>query len=665
MKRLFSFAKKSIPSISQTERIALESGTVGIEKYVFKGNFCYDKLSSYKTHDLTNIDKKIISRIPKLINVVNEYDVLKKRKTPKDHPFWNIAKKEGFFSLIVPEEYGGEKMSSTGLSSLLQNLSSVSASIPVHVMVPNSLGPSELLAHYGTEEQKKYYLPKLAKGFIPCFGLTSLHAGSDAAGSMTDTGTVFLENNTPKISLNCEKRYITLAPVADIIGIAFKIIDTDDILKKVCGRSVHNEITLALIDRDHKDLEIGDYLDPLGVGFANGTINAKNVVIDIENVIGGISGLGNGWKFLMEALAAGRGTALPAGAAGSSKMLTNAVSGYTTVRKQFKIPINKFEGIQEKLADMAMRTYEIDSLVGIMNSVLDNNERPPILSAILKQRTTELGRDVVNHAMDICAGAAICMGDNNFVAPAYLSCPIGITVEGSNTMTRSLLIFGQGIVRSHPHMLSLMNAIENDKQKEFNNIVFSMVRENINLVATPVVFKSDLERFVKFFALSANMSLVLGGELKRREFLSGRYADMLSYIIAGFAMEWHFKNNKLGNSIILQVCQQNNLNRLETCANELIENHPHTFFHKLAYKRFIGSKTFSKPSDLDKARLTEELCTYDSELRNLFEMNNYSRVHPNIKRINEFMKGENTSDDIVDKILSVDIMEKHVTDLLK
>ena len=407
MKRLFSFAKKSIPSISQTERIALESGTVGIEKYVFKGNFCHDKLSSYKNHDLTEIDRKIISRIPKLINVVNEYDVLKKRKTPKDHPFWNIAKKEGFFSLIVPEEYGGQKMSSTGLSSLLQNLSSVSASIPVHVMVPNSLGPSELLAHYGTEEQKKYYLPKLAKGSIPCFGLTSLHAGSDAAGSMTDTGTVFLENNTPKISLNCEKRYITLAPVADIIGIAFKIIDTDDILKKVCGRSVHNEITLALIDRGHKDLKIGDYLDPLGVGFANGTINAKNVVIDIENVIGGISGLGNGWKFLMEALAAGRGTALPAGAAGSSKMLTNAVSGYTTVRKQFKIPIilltakgeveNRIKGLELGADDYISKPFEPkELLLRIKNIINKNNKIIPKSKYILGTAEIDLNKMSVN-----------------------------------------------------------------------------------------------------------------------------------------------------------------------------------------------------------------------------------------------------------------------------
>ena len=340
------------------------------------------------------------------------------------------------------------------------------------------------------------------------------------------------------------------------------------------------------------------------------------------------------------------------------------VSGYTTVRKQFKIPINKFEGIQEKLADMAIRTYEIDSLVGIMNSVLDNNERPPILSAILKQRTTELGRDVVNHAMDICAGAAICMGDNNFVAPAYLSCPIGITVEGSNTMTRSLLIFGQGIVRSHPHMLSLINAIENNKQKDFNNIVFSMIRENINLVATPVIFKSNLEKFVKFFAVSANMSLILGGELKRKEFLSGRYADMLSYIIAGFAMEWHFKNNNIEKSIILQVCKQNNLHRLETCANELIENHPHAFFHKLAYKRFIGSQKFSKPSDLDKTRLAEELCTYNSDLRNLFESNNCSDGHQNIKLINKFMKGENTTDDMIDKILSVDSVAEFPNDFV-
>ena len=329
---------------------------------------------------------------------------------------------------------------------------------------------------------------------------------------MTDTGSVVKRGGKIKLILNCEKRYITLAPVADVVGLAFKIVDPENILEEVVGKNVDGEITLAIVERDRKNLELGSYTDPLGVGFANGTVVAKNMEIEINDIIGGVNGIGQGWKFLMEALAAGRGTALPAGAAGSSKMLTNAVSGYSVLRKQFKVPIHSFEGIQEKLADMAIKTYEIDSLVNLMNCILEQKEKPPIMSAILKQRTTELSRDVINHAMDIVAGSAICMGPQNFVAPAYFSCPIGITVEGSNTMTRSLLIFGQGLIRSHPHMLPIIHSIQNNDYHKFKDHVFKMVYENTRLVFTPVLFSNDLERFVKFFSLSSTLSLVLGGQ---------------------------------------------------------------------------------------------------------------------------------------------------------
>lgn len=654
MQRLFSFAKKTMPKISKTENIALQSGTTSVEKYIFSGISSHEHFTKYKPHILSPTDTEMIKKAPKILSTVREYDILKNRTTPIEHPFWDAAKTNGFFSLIVPDEYGGKKMSATGLSTLLQSLASVSASVPVHVMVPNSLGPSELLAHYGTSAQKDYFLPKLAKGSIPCFGLTSLYAGSDAAGSMTDTGTVFMEDNQIKFRLDCEKRYITLAPVADIIGIAFKIIDKNNLLEDICGRPVDGEITLALVERGHDGLHIGNYLDPLGVGFANGTVVAKDMIIDIDDVIGGVSGVGEGWKFLMEALAAGRGIALPAGAAGSSKMLTNSVSAYCTVRQQFKLPIYKFEGIQEKLADMALKTYEIDSLVSFMNSVLDNNEKPPILSAILKQRTTELGRDIVNHAMDICAGAAICMGDQNFVAPVYLSTPIGITVEGSNTMTRSLLIFGQGIVRSHPHMLSLINSIQDDNEKQFSNIVKSMIKDNIVLTISPTLFMEPLDRFARFFAMSSNMSLILGGELKRREYLSGRYADMLSYILAGYTMQWKADNTDLGNSIILKAATKRNLSRLYACAQDLIDNHPHSYLHHFMYRRVVGWNQFKDVDDIQKTQLALELCTHNSSLRSLFEKGTFMNRHPNIKRMEDFMSGKDTSKETIEKILSVD-----------
>lgn len=652
MKRLFQFAKKTLPKISKTEQIALESGTVGIERSVFQGIMNSKTLRKYKLAEPTDIDKEMFSKLPNIIKSVDESSILMNRLTPKNHPFWNQAKKDGFFSLIVPEEYGGKKMSASGLSKLLQRLSSVSASLPVHVMVPNSLGPAELIALYGTDEQKKYHLPKLAQGSIPCFGLTSLHAGSDAAGSMTDTGTVVKRGNNINFILNCEKRYITLGPVADVVGLAFKIVDTDNLLEQVVGKNVDGEITLAIVEKNHKNLELGVYTDPLGVGFANGTVVAKNMEIQISDIIGGVNGIGQGWKFLMEALAAGRGTALPAGAAGSSKMLTNAVSGYSVLRKQFKVPIHSFEGIQEKLADMAIKTYEIDSLVNLMNCILDQKEKPPIMSAILKQRTTELSRDVVNHSMDIVAGSAICMGPQNFVAPAYLSCPIGITVEGSNTMTRSLLIFGQGLIRSHPHMLPIIHSIQNNDYKTFKNCVLKMIYENTVLVIKPVFGSNDLDRFVKFFSLSSTLSLVLGGQLKRKEFLSGRYADLLSYIVAGYAMEWHASQNGLTDHIILRSAQSHNLKRIDNCIKDLIQNHPHSFFHMICYRRFIGNKTFVGVSDHEKTEISKQLGTHDSILRKLFDTNTLSHMHPNIKRINDALSGKDVN---IDDIMKVDL----------
>ena len=312
------------------------------------------------------------------------------------------------------------------------------------------------------------------------------------------------------------------------------------------------------------------------------------------------------------------------------------------------------KGNLDKLNNSKMSDGQLvkDSLVNLMNCILDQKEKPPIMSAILKQRTTELSRDVVNHSMDIVAGSAICMGPQNFVAPAYLSCPIGITVEGSNTMTRSLLIFGQGLIRSHPHMLPIIHSIQNDDYNTFKSRVFKMISENTVLLLKPVVGLNDLDKFVKFFSLSSTLSLVLGGQLKRKEFLSGRYADLLSYIVAGYAMEWHALQNNLSDHVILKSAQSYNLKRIDDCAKELIQNHPHSWFHLLCYRRFIGSKTFVGVSDYEKTEISNQLGTHDSQLRKLFDMNTLSHMHPNIKRINEALSGKNIN---VDDIMKVDL----------
>lgn len=656
MQRLFRFAQRSMPRISQTERIALESGTSGIERHVFAGRLTAAHLAKYSPLSPTANDVKMLERVPELLATVDEYATLQARTTPHDHPFWTHAKRRGFFGLIVPERYGGTPLSSSGLSHLLQLLSSASASVPVHVMVPASLGPAELLVHYGTQAQCDHFLPKLAQGAIPCFGLTSLHAGSDAAGSMVDTGLVVERGGELRLRIRCDKRYITLAPVADIVGLAFKIEDPEGLLGRACGRNVHGEITLALVERGTPGLELGPRTDPLGVGFANGTVVANDVDIGLDAVIGGIDGVGEGWKYLMEALAAGRGIALPAGAAGSSKMLTNAVAAYAKVRRQFKVEIAAFEGIQEKLADMTVKTLEIDSLVALMNCALDEGERPPILSAILKQRTTELGRDVVGHAMDIVAGSAICMGPQNFVAPAYLSNPIGITVEGSNTMTRSLLIFGQGVVRSHPHLLPIIRAIDAKDRAAFSAAVFAATRDVVGLLIRPVLFDEAVDRYVRFFALSANASLLLGGELKRREFLSGRYADMLSFIVAYRAVEWHSRRH-INVDNVAKVARQRLLHRLEATGREIVANHPHRLLHKLLWWRTLGPSSFAPaPSDAALARVAKEVTLPRSGIRSLFAQHT-TTLHPNVARLTRTMEDDDpeaTRRALHDAIMRVD-----------
>ena len=655
MQRLFQFARTTMPRISNTERIALESGSPGIERHAFAGTLNHRTLDKYAPHELTPIDKTMLERVPSLLSTIDEYDIMTKRHTERGHAFWNHAKSQKFFGLIVPAEHGGMPMSCTGLSRLLQRLSSCSASASVHVMVPASLGPAELLTHYGTAAQKQKFLPALAEGAIPCFGLTSADAGSDAAGSMTDRGEVFVDEfGEVRMRLYCQKRYITLAPVAEIVGLAFKIDDPDGVLGARCGRSVDGEITLALLTRDTPGLTLGPRSDPLGVGFSNGTVAADGVVISLDDVIGGEDGVGQGWKYLMEALAAGRGIALPAGSNGSSKMLCNAVGGYAALREQFNMPIARFEGIQEKLADMAFKTYEIDSLVAMMNCALDDGERPPVLSAILKQRSTELSRGVVAHAMDIMAGSAICMGQQNFVAPVYMSTPIGITVEGSNTMTRSLLIYGQGVVRSHPHLQELIRSIEADDQTAFGRAARRVVQDTARMLATIATAKSSLEQYVLFFALSSNASLLLGGKLKRHEFLSGRYADILSGLVAGFAMEWHGRHHDV-DPVFLAGCRADLLSRLDHAARELVRNHPHTHLHRLLFWKCVSGKP-AAATDQQRAHAAQLLTDPKSSLRNLFAEDTLT-MHPNVRRIETALRVEDPAQrqQLIREIVAVDV----------
>lgn len=649
MNSLFSWARIVLPKISKTERIALQSGTVGLDRLIFSGEMNKDKLKNYKINRHTEIDKEMISRIPKLIDTLNDVELNRNICMPKTHEFWSVCKENKFFSLIFPSEYGGMPMSKTGLSDLLQRLASHSAVGSIHVMVPNSLGPGELLTHYGSERQKNEYLPRLSAGEIPCFGLTSPEAGSDAAGSMTDFGDVYLnDNNEVRIRITCNKRYITLAPVADIIGLAFKLNDPNGLLKRVIDEDKNGEITLALIERDTEGLEIGNCHDPLGVGFANGTIRGT-IDIGIEQVIGEEKGLGEGWKMLMECLAAGRGIALPASAAGSSKMLANTIGAYTNVRKQFNMPISKFEGVREKLANITLRTIEIDASVTLMNSILDNNEQPPVLSAILKYRTTECSREVLNNGMDILGGSGICRGSQNFIAPAYIANPIGITVEGSNTLTRSMITFGQGVNRSHPYIDNLVTAIQDDDKEAFKSNVYKLVKMNVKNMF-PTRNETQHDKFMRFFSLSSNLSLLLGGSLKKMEYLSGRYADLLSDIYYGYALEWYFEQHELSDNL-LRVMQKDLNDRMYRNVEKIIYNHPHSSAHNILKCITIG-KTNKIPqiTDGDIDYLASQL-TEPTLIRKTFS-NNILLKSENIKLLNttfsKFLDATTDPDDLED-----------------
>ena len=424
--RLFNFVKNKIPKISNTELIALRSGNTSIDREILLGKVNLNFKPNYKF----KFDEGRLSFL------LNNFDGKKIYPNDNNNKWLDFLGKNKFLSFLIDEKYGGIKLSTNEISSVLTRISSVDPSLGVITMVPNSLGPGELLSLYGTEEQKNKYLPKLASGdLVPCFGLTGPENGSDATGNI-DTGVLVKKDGKIKIKVKVNKRYITLAPVANLLGVAFNLEDPDNLLGK-------EGITLALLNRDHPGLIQNTHHNPLDAGFPNGTIKGE-FYVDLDDIIGGEDNIGQGWKMLMECLAAGRGICLPATANASSKVSTVGIFNYMKVREQFKIPLYKMEAIQQKFLNMIYNTWIIQSSVELTNDILDSGNSPAVISAIMKQQCTERGRIVLNEAMDIHGGGAICKGYSNFLAKYYQGAPIGITVEGSNTLTRSLIIFGQG-----------------------------------------------------------------------------------------------------------------------------------------------------------------------------------------------------------------------------
>ena len=471
----------------------------------------------------------------------------------------------GFLSMIIDRKYGGNRIPIEVQSQVLTKMSSYNPSLAVAAMVPNSLGPAELLQHYGTEQQKEYYLPKLSTGeFIPCFGLTGPNNGSDAVGEI-DEGTAELVDGKIKIKIRLNKRYITLAPISNLIGIAFKLNDPGNLI----GRS---GVTLALVEKAQAGLNLDTYHNPNNAGFPNGTVKGT-IYIDPEQVIGGKDNIGEGWKMLMECLAVGRGVSLPATANGSSKFITQAMKYYLNARKQFNMPIGNMEAVREKFVDMYINTWIIHTSVKLTNHILDSGNTPSVITAIMKQQTTERARVILNHGMDIYAGSAICTGENNFFTKFYNASPVGITVEGSNTLTRGLIIFGQGLNKSHPFIFPLFEAIQENNMAEFRQNINGLLKNitgNYLRLLTP---QGRLDRATIKFSILANFMALLGGKIKQKQMLSGNMADVLSNLYLAYSLTW-YHHHYTGHDLLRDQCQDHLLQEAEQKMNLVIFNYP-------------------------------------------------------------------------------------------
>jgi len=559
--------RRMLPSMSDTEREALEAGTVWWDGELFTGKPDWIKLLSANAPELTTEERAFLDGpCEELCRMLDEWDITHRRA---DLPpeVWSYLKKQGFFAMIIPKQYGGLGFSAYAHSCVLVKLASRSATCSSTVAVPNSLGPAELLLHYGTDEQKNHYLPRLARGDdVPCFALTGPRAGSDAA-SIPDTGVVCRGFHDGReivgIRLNFSKRYITLAPVATVIGLAFRLYDPEKLLG---GERVDYGITCALIPRNTPGVSIGRRHFPLNIPFQNGPLSGKDVFVPLDAIIGGPKMAGQGWRMLVEQLSVGRCISLPSNSAGGSKAAVFASTAYARIRRQFAQPVGRFEGVEEALTRMAGYAYIVDAARSVTTGAIDGGEKPSVPAAMLKYHCTELGRKVANDAMDVQGGKGICLGPKNYLGRGYQVVPVAITVEGANILTRSLMILGQGAIRCHPYVLKEMNAAKvKDKSRslrEFDEALFGHIGYTLSNAARSFVMAVTMARFSaapldgatrryyqhinKFsaaFAFATDMAmLTLGGYLKQKEHLSARLGDVLSALYMASMVLKHYEN---------------------------------------------------------------------------------------------------------------------------
>ncbi|MCH7334891.1 acyl-CoA dehydrogenase [Acinetobacter modestus] len=569
-KPAFNILSKAMPSMSITEREALEAGTSWWEKELFMGAPDWQKFDQYPYPKLSVEEQSFVdNEVQQLCAMLDEWKIHHKDKNLPPE-VWQFIKDKGFLGLIIPKSFGGKEFSAFAQSRIMSKIASRSLTAAVSCMVPNSLGPGELLLHYGTTAQKQRYLPGLANGTeIPCFGLTSPEAGSDA-GAIPDTGIVcygsYQGQEVLGLKMNFSKRWITLAPIATVIGLAFKLYDPDGLL----GDKSKSEygITCALIPASHEGIKIGARHNP-GAPFMNGTVEGTDIFIPIDWIIGGQQNAGKGWRMLMECLGVGRGISLPALATAAGEMSYLLVGAFASVRQQFKVSVGHFEGVQEATSDIASDAYMLESFRYMVTCGLNQGGTPAVMTAMAKYYATETMRKVINHGMDVVGGRAIQLGPRNFLALTYQSIPVAITVEGANILTRSLMIFGQGSMRCHPYLFEELQLLQSDDKmsalKQFNTLLFKHLAYTFNRAAKALAFGltggskqgssaaddfskpyyAIINRMSADFALTADMALgILAGDLKRKEMLSGRLADIHAHLFIATAILNYYEHGQ-------------------------------------------------------------------------------------------------------------------------
>ncbi|HZZ94857.1 MAG TPA: acyl-CoA dehydrogenase [Usitatibacter sp.] len=616
---LFGVYKRVLPQVSQTEQEALDAGSVWFDAELFSGRPSWKTLLAYPQAKLAPEEQAFLDGpVEELCGMLNEWEITHERM---DLPpeVWRFIRERGFLGIIIPKQYGGLGFSAYAHSEIVTKISTRSGTAAVTVMVPNSLGPAELLIHYGTDEQKNHYLPRLAKGLeIPCFALTNPEAGSDA-GAIPDFGIVCKGTHEGRevlgIRLTWEKRYITLGPVATILGLAFKLYDPD----KLLGAEEELGITLALIPTSHKGVNIGRRHLPLSAAFMNGPNSGKDVFIPMDWIIGGRPMVGRGWRMLVECLAAGRSISLPSMSMASGKLGSRATGAYARVRSQFRTPIGRFEGVEEPLARIGGNTYIMDATRRMTMVALDSGEKPSVISAICKYHMTERMREIINDAMDIHGGKAIMMGPNNYLGRAYETIPIAITVEGANILTRSMIIFGQGAIRCHPFVLKEIAAAGANDLVAFDRALWGHIGFTVSNAMRSLLlgftggkgvpvpgsartkrYLQMMTRFSSAFALLADVSMfVIGGSLKRREKISARLGDVLSllYMASAAVKRFHDEGCQEEDVPLLTWAVHDSFFKLQVAMDGVLANFPNRFI--AAWLRIL---VFPKGLTLDAPR---------------------------------------------------------------